>query len=349
MQRDTGRDLSNAAVVSPRWVQWRERIDLDDYEARFQQMASSGQNPHGEADLIASLAAPGASVLDAGCGTGRIAIELDRRGFDVTGVDLDADMIEVARRKAPAMAWLVDDLARMQLPRRFEVVALPGNVMLFCRSGDRRLIVHNLAQHVLPGATLIAGFSLERDGYTLAEWDAHCTASGLTLAERFSTWDGVLYGGGDYHVSVHRRTSDFTVHDLLFEARAALNRVSATDLAGMLAVDDDDVVIVDTRQATDRATAGAIPGSVHLPRTVLEWRADPASGYSNPVLADRTRRIVVVCTDGYSSSLAAANLQRFGFARATDLIGGFVAWRNAGLAIDPEPALATEDDGCIAP
>ncbi len=213
MPRDTGRDLSNAAVVSPRWVQWRERIDLDDYEARFQQMAATGHNPHGEADLIASLAVPGASVLDAGCGTGRIAIELDRRGFDVTGVDLDADMIAAARRKAPTMAWLVDDLARMQLPQRFDLVALPGNVMLFCRPDDRRLIVHNLAQHVQPGATLVAGFSLERGGYSLAEWDAHCAASGLALADRFSTWDGATYAGGDYHVSVHRRTPDVTVHD----------------------------------------------------------------------------------------------------------------------------------------
>jgi SAM-dependent methyltransferase len=212
MQRDPERDLSNAAVVSPRWVQWRERIDLDDYEARFQQMAASGHNPHGEADLIASLATPGASVLDAGCGTGRIAIELARRGFDVTGVDLDADMIAVAQRKAPAMSWLVEDLARMQLPRRFDVVALPGNVMLFCRPDDRRSIVHNLAQHLQPGGTLIAGFSLERGGYTLAEWDEHCAASGLTLADRFSTWDRDAYGGGDYHVSVHRRTPDFTAH-----------------------------------------------------------------------------------------------------------------------------------------
>ncbi len=208
MQRDNGLDLSNAAAVSPRWVQWRERIDLDEYEARFQQMAATGRNPHGEADLIATLAAPGASVLDAGCGTGRIAIELEGRGFDVTGVDLDADMIAVAQRKAPAMAWLVEDLARMRLAKRFDVVALPGNVMLFCRPDDRRLIVHNLAQHLQPGATLIVGFSLEPGGYTLSEWDADCTASGLVLADRFSTWDGAAYAGGDYHVSVHRRTTD---------------------------------------------------------------------------------------------------------------------------------------------
>lgn len=351
MQRDDGRDLSNAAVVSPRWVQWRERIDLDDYEARFAAMAASGENPHGEADLIASLAAPGAAVMDAGCGTGRIAIELDRRGFDVVGVDLDADMIAVARRKAPTMAWSVEDLARMQLPRRFDLVALPGNVMLFCRPDDRRLIVHNLAQHLQPGGTLVAGFTLERRGYSLAEWDAHCAASGMTLVDRFSTWDGDEYTGGDYHVSVHRRTAEFTVHDLLFEARAELDRVAATQLDEMLADGggSDDVVVVDTRQTTDRAATGAIPGSVHVPRTVLEWRADAASGYSDAAFADRSRRIVVVCTDGYSSSLAAANLRRLGFARATDLIGGFVAWRANGGAIDPAPPLASEADGCSPP
>jgi 2-polyprenyl-3-methyl-5-hydroxy-6-metoxy-1,4-benzoquinol methylase len=91
-------------------------------------------------------------VLDAGCGTGRIAIELARRGVDVVGVDLDADMVAQAVRKAPQQAWLVDDIGRMQLDRRFELVAMPGNVMLFCEPDDRRLIVHNLAQHLLPGA-----------------------------------------------------------------------------------------------------------------------------------------------------------------------------------------------------
>ncbi len=199
-------DLSRAAVVSPRWVEWRENIDIAAYDERFDRLAATGQHVHGEAEFIA-VRTPRA-ILDAGCGTGRIAIELNRRGYDVIGVDLDADMIDVARRKAPHMQWSVDDLARMRLSRRFDLIAMPGNVMLFCQPDDRRLIVANLARHLEPGGELVAGFSLERNGYTLDQWDEHCMASGLALVDRFATWDGDPFvSGSNYHVSVHRQSS----------------------------------------------------------------------------------------------------------------------------------------------
>ena len=321
----------NAAVVSPRWVQWRNAIDIDEYDARFERMAAAGQDVHGEADLIAAFAPT--AVLDAGCGTGRIAIELARRGFDVTGVDLDTDMVAAAMRKAPHQQWLIDDLARMQLARRFDLVAMPGNVMLFCQPDDRRLIVHNLAQHLLPGGLLVAGFSLEPNGYTLVEWDAQCAGSGLELAERFGTWTRDPFApGGDYHVSVHRRTNRFTVHDLLAEARVELDRLSPVEVAALLG--EPGSVVIDMRQTADRTASGWIRGSVHLPRTVLEWRVDPASGYSDPAVSSWDERLVVVCSDGYSSSLAAANLRRLGHRRATDMIGGFNAWQRAGLPVE---------------
>ena len=327
----TDPEFPNAAVVSARWVEWRRRTDVEAYDARFERMAAAGQNVHGEADFIASFAPT--SILDAGCGTGRIAIELTRRGFDVVGVDLDADMVAHAVRKAPDNAWIVDDLARMQLDRRFDMIAMPGNVMIFCDSGDRRLIVHNLAQHLLPGGLLIAGFSLEAGGYSLAEWDTHCAASGLELEERYATWDRAPFvQGGDYHVSVHRRIERFTVHDLIAEARDGIVRMTPAEVAAAIA-DDPTTVVVDTRQQTDRDRKGHVPGSVHIPRTVLEWRLDPASGYSDERVAGFDRRIVLYCNDGYSSSLAAANLRRLGFARATDMIGGFKGWLRAGLPV----------------
>ncbi len=196
-------DFPNAQVVSSRWVQWRRRIDLDDYDARFERMAAAGQDVHGEADFLSALGA--LTILDAGCGTGRIAIELARRGFDVVGVDLDADMVAAARRKAPEQTWMVDDLARMTLNRQFDLVAMPGNVMIFCEPGDRAMIVRNLAGHLLPGGQLVAGFSLEPQGYTLEAWDEHCQLAGLNLTARFATWAGGEFSvGGDYHVSVHR-------------------------------------------------------------------------------------------------------------------------------------------------
>ena len=324
-------DFPNAAVVSPRWVQWRRAIDIDEYDARFERMAAAGEDVHGEADFIASFGP--SAVLDAGCGTGRIAIELFHRGFDVTGVDLDADMVAAAARKAPYQPWLTDDLARMQLARRFDLVAMPGNVMLFCQPDDRRLIVHNLAQHLLPGGLLVAGFSLEPNGYTLAEWDDHCAASGLELVERFGTWTRDSYvPDGDYHVSVHRRTDRFTVHDLLAEARMDLIRLTPAEVAG--AMEEPGLVVIDTRQAADRVAFGWMPGSVHVPRTVLEWRVDLASGYSAPAVSGWDQHIVVVCNDGYSSSFAAANLRRLGHHRATDMIGGFNAWQRAGLPVE---------------
>jgi rhodanese-related sulfurtransferase len=94
-------------------------------------------------------------------------------------------------------------------------------------------------------------------------------------------------------------------------------------------------LIVDLRCHDDRARHGIIPGSLHVPRTVLEWRLDPDSPYRNPHASDLERHVILVCSDGYSSSLAAATLRELGFTRATDLVGGFNAWKSRGLPIAP--------------
>jgi 2-polyprenyl-3-methyl-5-hydroxy-6-metoxy-1,4-benzoquinol methylase len=191
--------------VSPRWSQWRAETDLDEYYTRWQRLEATGQSAHGEADFIESLR-PG-TVLDAGCGMGRVAIELARRGIDVVGVDLDDDLLRFARAAQPSISWLHDDLATMRLGRRFDVVAMPGNVMVFCRPSDREIIVRNAVAHLEPGGSLVAGFQLETgpDALTLREYDSVCDASGLVLAERWSTWDRQPYQGEPYAVSVHRR------------------------------------------------------------------------------------------------------------------------------------------------
>jgi rhodanese-related sulfurtransferase len=90
-------------------------------------------------------------------------------------------------------------------------------------------------------------------------------------------------------------------------------------------------VIVDVRSHDERAREGVIPGSMHVPRSVLEWRADPDSGWSNPLVADQGVELILFCQEGYSSSLAAASLQALGRTRVADLIGGFDGWRDAGL------------------
>jgi rhodanese-related sulfurtransferase len=94
-------------------------------------------------------------------------------------------------------------------------------------------------------------------------------------------------------------------------------------------------VLVDIRSEPQRARDGVVPGSVFVARNVLEWRADPASRWRDPRIADPSREVVVMCDEGYQSSLAAATLQQLGLRRATDLVGGFQAWRAAGLPVQP--------------
>jgi rhodanese-related sulfurtransferase len=114
-----------------------------------------------------------------------------------------------------------------------------------------------------------------------------------------------------------------TVDELLAAARARLQRVAASDLDAELA---GGALVVDTRPWEQRQRDGALPGAVVIDRNVLEWRLDPASAVRIPEVDGYGTRIVVVCNEGYSSSLAAATLQDLGLHRATDLIGGFQAW-----------------------
>jgi rhodanese-related sulfurtransferase len=131
-----------------------------------------------------------------------------------------------------------------------------------------------------------------------------------------------------------RRT---TIGDLLDSARHRLTRLEPAEAA---AAARDGAVIVDIRSERDRERDGVIPGALFYPRNVLEWRLDPASGHSDPWLGNALDlKIILVCNEGYQSSLAAATLQQLGFAGATDLAGGFQAWRTAGLPVEPAPVL----------
>lgn len=179
--------------------------DGDDYQARFDALAAQGVDVHGEVAFVLGLEPVPTTVLDAGCGTGRVAIELDRRGIAVVGVDVDASMLDVARRAAPAIEWHEHDLATLDLGRTFDAVVLAGNVPLFTPPGTQRELVAGCARHVAPSGVLVAGFQLGR-GYPLDAYDAHCTAAGLVLTERYATWarDPFEPGNG-YAVSVHTR------------------------------------------------------------------------------------------------------------------------------------------------
>lgn len=173
-----------------------------EYQARFDDIAAEGGDVHGEATLVRSLGPSG--VLDAGCGTGRVAIELARHGIDVVGVDLDTSMLETARCLAPEIPWHLSDLADLDLGVSFDVVVMAGNVPLFTPEGTEPDLVAGVAAHVRPEGRLVAGFSLDR-GYGLDDYDAHCAAVGLEPEARYATWSRDPYEGGAYAVSVHRR------------------------------------------------------------------------------------------------------------------------------------------------
>lgn len=121
-----------------------------------------------------------------------------------------------------------------------------------------------------------------------------------------------------------------SIDDMLAEARRRITRLSPADAwramnAGSL--------LVDLRCEDDRWRNGVVPSSIHIPRTVLEWRADPTSPWRDDRVARLDARIIMLCSDGYSSSLAGASLCDLGFTDVGDVIGGFTAWRQDGLPI----------------
>lgn len=178
-----------------------------DYDTRWAAMEAAGESIHGEADLVSLLLesygrAPGATVLDAGCGTGRVAIELDRRGISVVGVDLDADMLAEAEAKAPGLCWIQDDLCDVDLGRQFDLIVMAGNVMIFVEPGTEETVLANMSRHLNSEGLLLAGFQLGR--LSLGDYDRHCAAAGLALIRRWATWEQDRYGNGHYAVSLHQ-------------------------------------------------------------------------------------------------------------------------------------------------
>lgn len=120
------------------------------------------------------------------------------------------------------------------------------------------------------------------------------------------------------------------IDELLERARSRLVRVDPKQAAAEQALG---ALLVDTRTETQRAKQGEIPGALVIDRTVLEWRLDPTSRWHIPEAKNHEARVIVICAEGYSSSLAAASLQELGLINATDVIGGFQAWKEAGLPV----------------
>ncbi len=123
-------------------------------------------------------------------------------------------------------------------------------------------------------------------------------------------------------------TARVTIGERLAAARSRIDRLTPDEAAAAQAAG---ALIVDTRDSADRDAEGAIPGAVVATRNTLEWRADPSAELPHPELSEFGRQLIVVCNDGYSSSLAADDLRRLGHTTAGDVIGGYRAWKQAGM------------------
>jgi len=199
-----------------RWQQLAGGASGADYAARFARLAASGADVHGEASFCAALVPPGARVLDAGCGTGRVAIRLAEQGFHVVGLDVDESMLAVAREQAPDLDWVLADLAEtgrvLGDAPPFDLVVLAGNVVPLLAEGSLRDVVGSVAA-VAPAGTLVAGFGLDAGHLPrgcpvtpLEEYDAALAAHGLAVVDRFATWDARPFDArAGYAVTVARR------------------------------------------------------------------------------------------------------------------------------------------------
>jgi len=193
-----------------RWVTETKPGHSQWYVDRFRQLAAEGADLAGEARLLDTLVPPGARILDAGCGTGRVAAALAERGHTVVGVDADPVLIDAARADHPGPRFLVADLADLDLaaqgePEPFDAAVVAGNVMAFVAPGTERAVLTRIAAHIRPDGPVVVGFGTDR-GYPLTGLDADAVAAGLRLEHRFATWDlRPWHDDAEFAVTVFRR------------------------------------------------------------------------------------------------------------------------------------------------
>ena len=174
-------------AANPRHSQW--------YIERFRTMARNGADLGGEARLIDAMVTRGARILDAGCGAGRVGGLLAALGHDVTGVDLDPELIAAAEEDYPGPVWRVGDLAELDLPVRFDVIVCAGNVMTFVAPDTRGEILRRMRAHLGEQGRVVIGFGAGR-GYDFDDFLADAAAAGLAPDVLLATWDLRQFGPG---------------------------------------------------------------------------------------------------------------------------------------------------------
>lgn len=185
------------------------------YQKRFDDLADAGEDVHGEASFVATLVKPPARVLDAGCGTGRVATELSRLGYVSVGVDADEAMVAVAKQRDPTTYFVVQDLADLFLQTQaFDVVVLAGNVVPLLAPGTLPRVMRRIAAHTRPGGQVVAGFGLDAAHLPpgcpvtpVEDYEMACAAAGLSPELRFGTWGRERWSADvGYVVALHRLT-----------------------------------------------------------------------------------------------------------------------------------------------
>ena len=176
----------------PRWFTETDPGHSDWYAEHFRELTSSGEDTTGEARLMDAIVLPRSRVLDAGCGQGRTSGELNRRGHEVVGVDIDPVLIESAKIDNPGPTYICADLSTLNLrdhgqPELFDAAVSAGNVITYVAPGTEVAALTEIRSHLRPDAPCVIGFHTER--YDVEDFDAHLEQAGFALESRFSTWD----------------------------------------------------------------------------------------------------------------------------------------------------------------
>lgn len=182
-------------MTGNRWLQKLEESPGHStwYIERFRTMAAEGKDLHGEARFVDAMVGREATILDAGCGPGRVGGRLAELGHYVVGVDLDPALIAAAEQDHPGPTWLVGDLSTLELaalglPAAYDVIVAPGNVMVFLDPATRRTVLDRLRRHLAEAGRIVVGFATDRE-YPRDAFFADVAAVGLQVDLRLSTWD----------------------------------------------------------------------------------------------------------------------------------------------------------------
>ncbi|WP_372733783.1 class I SAM-dependent methyltransferase [Nocardioides sp.] len=199
-----------------RWEQIARSLSGADYAhtyaERFRELAARGEDVHGEANFVTGLLPAPARVLDAGCGTGRVAIRLAELGYDVVGIDIDVTMLREAREEAPHLDWRLGDLALLDTGEAFDVVLAVGNTIPLLEPGTLHATAEHLAAQIKPGGLLVCGFGLDDDHLPgdcpvtpLSAVETAFADAGLAPVDRFSSWERESFeDAAGYVVTVDR-------------------------------------------------------------------------------------------------------------------------------------------------